>query len=151
MIKKAIEIFLLLLLFSLFLQNTFYESNGKEKITEEANPIRKDDVIIGLEYNITIQKEAQDDKIIFSTHILDSILHYKSMENIESFLIDLKIENNSNNSYLLKKISLMNTIDFMEEDISYVNTLEGVSFILSKDVFYKFYLDYQIQIELDKA
>ena len=151
MIKKTAGILLLLLLFSPLLQKTFYESNGKEKLIEEANPIREDGIITGLEYTITIQEETDDDKIIFSTHILDSILHYKSIENIESFSIDLKIENNSNNSYSLKKISLVNTINFIEEDILYVNTLEGISFVLSKDVFERFYLDYEIKIEFDKT
>lgn len=67
---------------------------------EEAIPIRSEDKIIGIKYNITLTEKFNDEVII--THIIDSIYHYKSFDNIDNFFVTVILKNNSNNTYKVK-------------------------------------------------
>ena len=81
-------------------------NNTKEVIKEEAFPVRKQDLIVGLNYKISIN--SKKDKLIINTKVIDSINHYKDFNSINNFFIKLIIDNNSKNKYYLKKIEINN-------------------------------------------
>lgn len=83
---------------------------------EEVIPIRNEENIIGINYYITLTKSYNDDKI--TTHIIDSIYHYKELDNTNNFLVTIILKNNSKYNYRLKKVLLKNN-DIIRRDFSY--------------------------------
>jgi len=148
--KKYIILVLLVLL---ILGVDFYQAKGKEEVMEEAIPIRENEVITGLEYRITIEEQVKENSFTISTHILDSILHYKNLNTIQEFFICLKIDNQSKNQYFIKSIYVIDAdsnvfiqnIDY-EDDTSF----NQFSFLLDQEFFQTYESKYKIQIEFEK-
>ena len=131
----------------------FFYRPREDLIEEEAFPIREEDTITGMDYVITIGEKEKDKSFVISSHILDSILHYKEKDNIDNFLIRLKIENKSSSDYLLKSIRIIDDYNHtFVEDVSYRkdNDINQFSFQLSKNFFDRYQSFYKIQIELEK-
>ena len=130
---------------------SFYEFENKDRITEEAIPIREEEIITGLNYHITIGKNVQDSSLVISSKILDSIVHYKDTHMIEDFTIHLIIHNQTENSYLLKKIYIIDSsTNIVKKDISYV--MKNNEFLFHLDSFYfkEYKKEDQVFIELEK-
>ena len=96
-----VVLFIFLILFVIDSSRELYD------IGEEASPIREGNNIVGMDYIITIGKDVKRHDVNISTSILSSILHYKDINNINSFYVDLKINNKTNNKYFLKNIILV--------------------------------------------
>lgn len=146
---KRLSLFLFLV-FSFFLLLLFYHpSHGKGKIEEEVFPIREGDVIHGFQYVLSIEKEVNDSRLTLSTHILDSILHYKSLEDIDEVCVYLKIMNASPYTYLLQRIYLLDSSNqLFLQNISYDK--DKKCYLLTKSFFESYQSSYKIQIELAK-
>ena len=151
-IRISILIITIFLFFFLFFLVVFSKPLSLEKIGEEAIPIREDGIIIGMDYYITINKYMKDNSITISSHVLDSILHYKDPSLIHNFFIRLSVNNKSNYDYLLKNIRILdNTSNVVLEELSYKKK-EDNSFIvfLPDNIFNNSNSFYQFQIELEK-
>ena len=151
--KTYMRLFLFLVAFTILFMTTgfglFYQPIYEEKIKEEAIPIRTEEVTTGLTYILTIGKQVQDKKLVLSTHILDSILHYKEIPTINHFLIQLKIENHTISAYLLKNISIIDsTTNVVIEDISYKKKKNSntFSFYLNQSFFQNYKKEYILYI-----
>ena len=96
-------------------------------LSEEAFPIREDEVIIGMDYVITIPSKSSGE-ILLSSQILDSIFHYKSIESIQDFFIRIQV---NRKDYSLVKVF----IDDPRQELSFqkTNFLYRISF--PKDFF----------------
>lgn len=152
MLKKYQKLFfwgLLVVLFFFLLNHNFvYQSSSKEKIEEEVIPIRSGAVITEFKYYITIQKEVKDEKLILSTHILESIFHYKNIESIGTIQIYVVIKSHS--SYYIDRIYLMDqNINLFIQDMDYQKK-DGYYFLLTKEFFQMYQPSYEIQIDLKK-
>ena len=150
--KNVLYTIMTILILCLLLLAYFYPRKV-EGIQEEAIPIRDEENMIGLDYVITIGEEMKKNQIRISSHILDSITHYTDVSQIDSFLIRVKIQNNSSFSYLLKDISIRNSMDSsFREDLDYHMGEENNLIIFQLDsLFFENYQPfYQIDIELEK-
>lgn len=92
------KIIILIILLSLFNSKT----SAKSTITEEAIPVRNDEQIEAMNYNIVIN--SNKDRIMYKTKLLDSINHYLDVSDKEQIYIRFKFNNTTNNNYYLKKI-----------------------------------------------
>lgn len=92
------KIVILIILLSLFNSKT----SAKSTITEEAIPVRNDEQIEAMNYNIVIN--SNKDRIVYKTKLLDSINHYLDVTDKEQIYIKFKFTNNTTNNYYLKKI-----------------------------------------------
>ncbi len=150
---NIVVLVLIVILFSfLFFMIGFSEPLSLEKIGEEAIPIREDDTIIGMDYVITIYSYVNDNSIVISSHILDSVLHYKDPSSIHDFYIQLSIHNQSKHDYLLKNIRIKdNRSNVIIEELSYEEESNHVfKIFLPEDFFNHYYPTYKMQIELEK-
>jgi len=131
----------------------FFYSNNKNNrsfINEEALPIRNNEIIEGMNYIVTIDN-TKDNNITILSEILSSIYHYKDINNINDFYIDLKIDNKTDYNYLLKDISIIDSIDnVVIRNIDYNYKDSDISFTLNKDDFTNYNLNKRIKIELEK-
>lgn len=133
---------------SIFLSLTHF-SHGKGMIEEEVLPIRDGDTISGFQYVLSIEKEVNDSRITLSTHILDSILHYKDLNNIDEICLYLKIENATPYTYLLQRIYLLDSTNHLFlQNIFYDEEKE--CFLLTRDFFSSYQSSYRIQMEFAK-
>ena len=151
-IRISILLITIFLFFFLFFLVVFSKPLSLEKIGEEAIPIREDGIIIGMDYYITINKYMKDNSITISSHVLDSILHYKDPSLIHNFFIRLSIDNKSKYDYLLKNICILdNYSNIVIKKLSYKKDGK-YSFIvfLPDTVFKSSDILYKIQIELEK-
>ena len=152
--KIRISIFIIIsfLFFFLFFLVVFSKPLSLEKIEEEAIPIREDGIIIGMDYYITINKYMKDDSITISSHVLDSILHYKEPSLIHNFFIRLSIDNKSKFDYLLKNIRIIdNYSNIVLEELSYKKDGKNSFIVFLPDtIFKKSDILYKIQIEIEK-
>ncbi len=96
-----------ILLFScFFLTGCFSKTMAMPKdILEEAIPIRENDRIVGMNYMITIPKDYPLKNRI-STHIVDSIVHYKDLDNLESFPVSVLLKNEMDDDFELVEVSI---------------------------------------------
>lgn len=119
-------------------------------VNEEASPIREGNNITGMDYVITIGKKVKKDNVYISTSILSSINHYKDVRNIDIFNVDLKINNQSNYSYFIKSISIID--GNITKNIEFKNSKDGnyVFFNLSKNDLLECGVNSYIQIKLEK-
>lgn len=130
---SIIIFFSLLLLLFVFLEKP---SNINSSISEEAIPIREENIITGIEYHIQIGKRVRNTTLDINTHILDSIYHYKDISTIELFTVKIIMDNQSKYPYLLKKIELLS--QGKKEDISY--QLQGNDIVLHLN--HSFFMNY---------
>lgn len=141
-----IIILLLILLF-------FYSNSNitSDLIREEANPIRVNEEIEGMDYTITINEKMKKNNIKVLSEILSSIYHYKDINSIDEIYVDLNLDNQTRYNYILKSIKLVNREDnYLVRNISYDESLEKVKFILNKDDFINYNNNYCIEIDLEK-
>lgn len=75
-------------------------------ITEEASPNRNNNFIESMDYRIMINN-SQEERIEYSTKVMESVKHYLDVSNRDKFLINLKFINNSHDTYYLKKIIVL--------------------------------------------
>ena len=145
-ILYIIGICLVFIFIFIFYSNT--KINASTLVNEEASPIREGDKIIGMDYVITIGEGVKKDNVYISTSILSSIIHYKNIEDIDSFNIDLKINNNSNYSYSLKNIFIISGNS--SKDINFKNKGGYIYFKLNKEDLLNYSSNSYIQIKLQK-
>ena len=105
------KIMVILLFGSVFLLTN--KNNNVLNITEEATPIRNNMTIEAMDYRITINNNSKD-RIIKDTQIIDSINHYLDVSERNSFMINLKLINNSNDKYYLKRIVIYNNVGIIK-------------------------------------
>ena len=143
-IKKIIIIIIILIL-----TTAFKTTKEEPTISEEAIPIRHNEEIIGLNYNITIPNDLIDNKVIINTKIIDSINHYTDIKSIDNFQINIIISNKSNYIYKVTDIQLSSNNKNIQK-IKYHNSNNKISFKLVKDKLINNYEKYHINIELKK-
>ena len=126
--------YLIIVMLSLLLAGC---NNTKEEINEEAFPVRKQDIIVGLNYKISIN--TKKDKLIINTKLIDSINHYKDFNSINNFFIKMIIDNNSKKKYYLKKIEINNNSNCIKK-YNYnilLNKKKNVLFLLDDKIINK--------------
>lgn len=74
-----------------------------KEIMEEVVPIRNDDVIIGINYYITLPDNINISNRL-KTHIVDSISHYKDIHKIDTFYVSVIIKNQTKKDYYLNQV-----------------------------------------------
>ena len=123
----------------------------EEKVAEEVLPIWNNGIIQSFEYTITISEETKDNFIIFSTHILDSIYHYKGINNTENISILLNIKS-KDNEYYLDKIFLTNIpLNLFIENIPYQKQSQNNYLVyLSNTILKEDYTFTKIELKLKK-
>ena len=154
--RKYRDIILIIVTFLCMFGFIIYEMNQAKYysyIDEEATPIREDGVITGMLYEIRLGERVDDSSLTISSHILDSIAHYKDTSTIDKFKVELRIDNQSEYSYLLKNIQVIDqdTNQFIQ-NISYSKNGNSNSFVfqLKRDFFETYKSPYRIRIELEK-
>ena len=123
---------IIIIMFSLILSGC--NNNTNNNIYEEATPVRDKDKIVGIDYKININ--SKEDNITINTKIIDSINHYKDINNIDDFYINLMINNTSNCKYYLKKIEINNSDSCLKKynyNIS-ISKKEKVFLLLDKNI-----------------
>jgi len=131
----------------------FYSSNSILPTEEEAVPIREYDTITGLEYYVTIHSSQTNPSFTVTSHILESIFHYKSIDTIDDFEIHLIIDNKSLSNYLLEGIKIIDKRNHdVIEKVSYQkdSSSNSFSFLLPKSFFEKYQSYYSIEIDFSR-
>ncbi len=139
-----VVLFIFLILFVIDSSRELYD------IGEEASPIREGNNIVGMDYIITIGKDVKRHDVNISTSILSSILHYKDINNINSFYVDLKINNKTNNKYFLKNIILVSNGGLINKKVKYKKKNNYISIKLNREDFLNYNNGSFIKIELKK-
>ena len=85
--------------------------------SEEATPIFHNNTINGLIYDIVINRGTNDNYLVIYPKIYDSIYHFKDINSIDKFDINIRIRNKSNNKYVIKSINYFNNKIFNYNDI----------------------------------
>ena len=127
-------------------------SKDVRSIGEEANPIREGDSIVGMNYVITIGDDVKKNELDINTSIISSVLHYKDINSINDFFIDLKINNKSKYNYLIKNIVITDRYGVINKKVKYKKNKKKnyISINLNKDDLYQFTNNNSIRIELKK-
>ena len=134
----------------IFILTTAFKTTKEElPIIEEAIPIRNNEEIIGLNYSITIPNNLKDNKVLINTKIIDSINHYKDINNIKKFKIIININNNSNYPYKVTDIYI-SINNKNKQKIKYHNYNNKISFKLTKNDIINHHEKYHVNIELKK-
>ena len=127
-------IFYFFLLISLLLFFYSDKKNYDYLINEEAIPIRDYDVITGMDYSVDIDDSIKDNSIDIYSKIISSIYHYKDINSINNFFVNLKIDN-----------------DYKITDISIVDKDNNKIIInLDREDFINYNLNYYIRIKLKR-
>ena len=134
-------VFCILILF--FLSD---EKNYTYLIHEEATPIRDLDEIKGMLYRIDIDNSINDKNIDISSKIISSINHYKDISNINSFYVDLEVDND----YIVDGISIVNNDNYIIRDILFDKGSNDIKLNLEKDDFSNYKNDYDVRIKLKR-
>lgn len=143
--KKYIVFYLLVLILLLLF---FYSDrkNYKYLIHEEATPIRDYEGIKGMLYKIDIDKSINDKNIDVSSSIISSINHYKDISSINSFFVNLEVDND----YLVDDISIVDKNDFIIRIIDFDKDSNNVVLNLEKQDFVNYENNYDIKIKLKR-
>lgn len=126
-------------------------SNKKEiSIEEEANPIRNNNIIVGLDYILKLN-HSNNSKITVKSNILNSINHYKDINQINDFFVLLKLKNNKH-KYLVRNVSLVDKSGNLEVyNINYIKSDKNtIRLNIDKNILSYYKAGYDIQIELEK-
>lgn len=140
----VIIIFVILVLLVINSSSELYD------ISEEASPIREGEKIVGMDYIVTLGEDVKGNNVNITTSIISSILHYKDINSINDFYIDLKINNKSNYSYLLKNIMIVGNGGLSSKKLKYKKNNNFISIKLNKKDFLRYNNDSFIKIELEK-
>ena len=127
----------------------FFLSDEKDYtylIHEEATPIRDLDEIKGMLYRIDIDNSINDNNIDISSKIISSINHYKDISNINSFYVDLEVDND----YIVDGISIVNNDNYIIRDILFDKGSNDIKLNLEKDDFSNYKNDYDVRIKLKR-
>ena len=127
----------------------FFLSDRKDYtylIHEEATPIRDLDEIKGMLYRIDIDNSINDNNIDISSKIISSINHYKDISNINSFYVDLEVDND----YIVDGISIVNNDNYIIRDILFDKGSNDIKLNLEKDDFSNYKNDYDVRIKLKR-
>ena len=119
----------------------FFFSNKKDYtylIHEEATPIRDLNEIKGILYKIDIDNSVNDKNIDVSSKIFSSINHYKDINDIDDFFVNLEVDND----YIIDDIIIRN-INFNKDSDDIVLSLE-------KEDFTNYNSNYDIRIKLKR-
>lgn len=143
---KRYIIFYLIILILLLL---FFYSDKKDYtylIHEEATPIRDLDEIKGILYKIDIDNSINDKDLDISSNIISSINHYKDINNINDFYVNLDIDKD----YKVDNISIVDKNDFIIRIVDFNKESNDIVFDLKKDDFVDYNYDYDIKIKLKR-
>ena len=140
----VIIIFIVLVLLVINSSSELYD------ISEEASPIREGDRIVGMDYSVTLGEDVKGNNVNIATSILSSIVHYKDINSINDFYIDLKINNKTKSSYLLKNIMLVGNNGLSSKKLKYKKNSNHISIKLNRNDILKYSDDSFIKIELEK-
>ena len=138
--KKLLSILILLL-------STYFTPSTSNYIEEESSPIREEDKIVGMNYTITIDDSVKNNNLNINTSIISSIEHYKDVDSIDDFYIDLKINNKSKYKYSIDDILLISNSDSKKYNVDYKDNNKYVVIKLNREDFRN---NYFIQIKLEK-
>ena len=143
--KKYVLFYLVLLILLLL----FFYSNKKDftyLIHEEATPIRDLDGIKGMLYKIDVDNGVNDQNIDISSKIISSIYHYKDINSINSFFINLDVDND----YRVEDISIVDDNNFIIRNINFNRDSDDIILNLEKDDFINYKNNYDIRIKLKR-
>lgn len=141
--------YIIFYLFILIILLLFFYSNKKDYtylINEEATPIRELNEITGMNYKVDIDKSIKDKNIDIYSKIISSIYHYKDVNNIKDFLINLEIDND----YIIDDINIVDDNNYIIRNINYKKNGEEIFFNLDECDFTNYNSNYDIKIKLKR-
>jgi len=125
----------------------FFFSNKKDYtylIEEEATPIRDLDEIKGILYRIDVDNSINDKSIYVFSKIISSINHYKDISNINSFFVNLEVDND----YMVDDISIVDNNNFIIRSVLFDKDSSDIVLNLEKGDFVNYKNDYDVRIKL---
>lgn len=143
--KKYILFYLLVLICLLL----FFYSNKKDYkylIYEEATPIRDYNEIRGMRYTIDIDNSINDDNIDVYSKIISSIYHYKDISNINSFFVNLSVDDN----YKIDTINIVDDNNKIIKNIDFDYNSNNIVLNLEKEDFINYKSNFDIRIRLKR-
>lgn len=143
--KKYILFYLLVLICLLL----FFYSNKKDYkylIYEEATPIRDYNEIRGMKYTIDIDNSINDNNIDVYSKILSSIYHYKDISNINSFFVNLSVDDN----YKIDTINIVDDNNKIIKNIDFDYNSNNIVLNLEKEDFINYKSNFDIKIRLKR-
>lgn len=141
--------YIIFYLFILIILLLFFCSNKKDYtylINEEATPIRNLNEIKGMKYKVDIDKSIKDKNIDIYSKIISSINHYKDINNIKDFFINLEIDND----YVIDNINIVDDNNYIIRNIDYEKNGKEIIFNLDEGDFTNYNSNYDIKIKLKR-
>ena len=141
--------YILFYLFILICLLLFFYSNKKDYkylIYEEAIPIRDYDEIKGMKYTINVDNSVIDNSIDVYSKILSSIYHYKDISNINSFFINLSVDED----YKIDTIDIVDNKNKIIRNINFSNDSNDIVLNLEREDFINYNSNYDIKIRLKR-
>ena len=141
--------YIILYIFLLIILLLFFYSDKKDYIyliNEEATPIRDLDEIKGMKYKVDIDKSIKDKNIDIYSKIMASIYHYKDINELNNFFINLEIDND----YVIDNINIVDDNNLIIKDIDYEKDGKKIIFNLDGDDFTNYNSNYDIKIKLKR-
>lgn len=141
--------YILFYLFILICLLLFFYSNKKDYkylIYEEAIPIRDYDEIKGMKYTINVDNSIIDNSIDVYSKILSSIYHYKDISNINSFFINLSVDED----YKIDTIDIVDNKNKIIRNINFSNDSNDIVLNLEREDFVNYKSNYDIKIRLKR-
>lgn len=141
--------YILFYLFILICLLLFFYSNKKDYkylIYEEAIPIRDYDEIKGMKYTINVDNSVIDNSIDVYSKILSSIYHYKDISNINSFFINLSVDED----YKIDTIDIVDNKNKIIRNINFSNDSNDIVLNLEREDFVNYKSNYDIKIRLKR-
>lgn len=143
--KKYILFYLFILIGVLLF---FYSNkkNYKYLIYEEATPIRDYGEIKGMKYTIDVDNSVNDNNIDIYSKIISSIYHYKDINNVSSFFINLIVDDD----YKVDDINIVDDNNKIIRNIDFDGKNNDIVLNLEKNDFTNYKRDYDIKIRLKR-
>jgi len=141
--------YILFYLFILICLLLFFYSNKKDYkylIYEEAIPIRDYDEIKGMKYTINVDNSVIDNSIDVYSKIFSSIYHYKDISNINSFFINLSVDED----YKIDTIDIVDNKNKVIRNINFSNDSNDIVLNLEREDFVNYKSNYDIKIRLKR-
>lgn len=143
--KKYILFYLIVLMGVLL----FFYSNKKNYrylIYEEATPIRDLDVIKGMKYTIDVDNSINDSRIKVYSKIISSIYHYKDINNINNFFVNLSVDED----YKVETIDIVDDNNHIIRNVKFDRDSSDIVLNLKRDDFTNYKNNYDILIKLKR-
>lgn len=141
--------YIIFYLFILIILLLFFCSNKKDYtylINEEATPIRDLNEIKGMKYKVDIDESIKDKNIDIYSKIISSINHYKDINNIKDFFINLEIDKD----YIIDDINIVDDNNYIIRNIDYKKNGKEIIFNLDEYDFTDYNSNYDIKIKLKR-